>query len=211
VSRYKTGTITVALLAFGASACGSGPKPAAPTTSAPAHEDTTSTSPGTRTTTTVAHGATTSTAAALTGCSAVDLAGSVTGSQGAAGTIETTISLRNSSSPACSLVGYPGLTLLDAGGNALPTNTVRGGGLQFENVPVTTVVLAPGQAALINMGTSDVPTGSETCSAASKLRIYPPNAVDTLTVSLELTVCAGGTIHSSPVYPSSAASADGAA
>ena len=64
----------------------------------------------------------------------------VSGSEGAARTIEMTFSLTNTSTVPCTMHGYPGMQLLNAGGGAVATNVIRGGGLTFEKVAVTDVL-----------------------------------------------------------------------
>jgi hypothetical protein len=131
-------------------------------------------------------------------------------SQGAAGTIELGITFTNTSTATCTLFGYPGMLLLDAGGNPLATNVVRGGGPQFPaagaNAPATTVTLGPNQPAAFALSYSDVPVGNETsCPTSSKARITPPNDTGYVVITLQIGPCGGGTIHVSPVYPGSAA------
>jgi len=126
------------------------------------------------------------------------------GSEGAAGTIELTFSLANTSTALCTMYGYPGMQLLDASGGDMPTTVIRGGGLTFEKVAVTNVSLAPGQTAYFNLGYSDVTVGTETsCPAASQVEITPPNDMSYVVVPVtSLDACGGGTVHVSPVFAS---------
>jgi len=129
------------------------------------------------------------------------LSGIIAGSSGAAGTIETTVGLRNTSATACTLGGYPGLLLLDAAGAALPTTVVRKGSYSFTAMSPTTVSLSPGASVYFNIGYSDVPVGSETsCPSSAKLEITPPNAFDHLVVVATLSPCGGGSMTVSPVF-----------
>ncbi len=57
--------------------------------------------------------------------------GSVAGSSGAAGTIETTVALKSTAPTPCVLGGYPGLQLLTSSGASLPTKVVRTGNVQL--------------------------------------------------------------------------------
>jgi hypothetical protein len=147
---------------------------------------------------------TTSTTAAPTAakpCPAGSLAGTVVGSSGAAGTIEVTIALRNTSTAACTLAGYPGLQLLDASGAQLPTHVVRGGTYPFTGAAPSLVTMAPGGPAYVNLGYSDVPSGSATsCPEAVSMWVTPPGAYDHLTVTVTLAPCAGGTVATSPAF-----------
>lgn len=167
-------------------------------------------SPGRSTSTTAAaptvpapSSSSTSTAAGtgLSHCQPADLAGAVLGSQGAAGTIELTISLRNATAAACALEGYPGMQLIDAAGTQLPTHVVPGGTLSFDNFPKAPVTIGPGQSAYFNVGYSDVPAGGETtCPTSASLWVTPPDDVEHLVVAARLTVCNGGTLTTSPVF-----------
>src|SRR4030081_3128716 len=67
-------------------------------------------------------------------CRTQQLAVRFAGSQGAAGTIFLTFRLSNTSSTECSLRGFVGLQMLDAGERPLPTRAVRNGGI-FSNQP----------------------------------------------------------------------------
>jgi hypothetical protein len=174
-------------LAFGMSACSS-PRPSATTsTTAPPTSSSTSS---------------TSTTAGLGHCQAKDLAGSVLGSEGAAGTQERTFGLRNTSGAPCALEGYPGAQLYDKNGTALPTTVVRGGPYSFTSMAPTAVTIAPGASAYFNVGYSDVPTASDTgqCPTAASLWVTPPDDVDHLVVSVSIQACGGGKLNVSPVF-----------
>jgi hypothetical protein len=124
----------------------------------------------------------------------------------AAGTIEMSVDLTNRGTAKCTMYGYPGMQLLDAANNNLPTNVVRGGGPQFPdpaaNQAPTTVVLAPQQTAAFSFSFGDVPVGNETsCPTSTRSLITPPGDFTSATVPLAIGPCGGGTIHVSPVYP----------
>ena len=135
-------------------------------------------------------------------CAVDSLALSVLGQSGAAGTIEATFGLRNSSTSSCTLVGFPGTQMLGASGAPFATQTtVRGGGYSFTNFPATQVTLAPGATAYFNLGYSDVPTATETsCPSPARLEVTPPNDYSQLTVSFQGNVCDHGTLTVSPVF-----------
>ncbi len=167
------------------------------TTGAP----TTGSSPSTTTPPATSPSSSTSTTAGTAQCATGVLSGSVVGSSGAAGTIETTMALKNTASAPCVLSGYPGLQMLDAGGGAIPTTVVRQGSYSFTAMPPTSVALGSGQALYFNIGYSDVPSGSETsCASAASLEITPPNAIDHLTIAATLAPCGAGTLVVSPVF-----------
>ncbi len=134
-------------------------------------------------------------------CATTALTGTIAGSSGAAGTIETTIGLKSAATAPCTLDGYPGLLLLDAAGTGLPTNVVRKGSYSFTAMAPTSVTVTPGGSAFFNIGYSDVPVGSETsCPSSTTLEVTPPNAYDHLVVAATLAPCGGGTMVVSPVF-----------
>jgi hypothetical protein len=141
------------------------------------------------------------TTAGLSSCAAADLTGAIAGSSGAAGTIETTVALKNTTAKPCTLAGYPGLLLHGPTGAALPTNVVRKGSYSFTAMAPTTVTVSPGGSAYFNIGYSDVPVGGETtCASSVSLGITPPNAYDQLMVPATLAACGGGMLVVSPVF-----------
>jgi hypothetical protein len=196
-TRVLAGVLAAGALA---TACSSGASSSTSTT-ARRPAVTTTTRPTAATTTTSAGGATTTTAASGTvACATSQLAASLAGGNGAAGTIETTVALRNNSSRTCVLAGYPALQMVDAQGSAVPTKTVNGGSYAFTKWAQTVVSIAPGQSGSFNIGYSDVPMGSETsCPSSAALRITPPANYDPLTVPASLAPCNGGTLVVSPI------------
>jgi Protein of unknown function (DUF4232) len=164
---------------------------------------TTTTTPTTSpsTTSTTAAGGTTTTTSGTGGCATANLTAAVYGSSGAAGTIETTVSLKNNLSTGCTLSGYPGLGMTGSNGASLTTTVVRKGNYGFTAMAPTAVTLAGGQQAFFNMGYSDVPTGSATsCPTAANLVITPPNSYTSMTIPAQLAPCNNGTITVSPVF-----------
>ncbi len=158
------------------------------------------------TTTTAGKGTTTTAVPGPARCATTALTGSVAGSSGAAGTIETTVALKSTGTVPCTLGGYPGLQMLSASGSTLPTQVVRKGSYSFTAMAPTTVTLAPGQSAYFNIGYSDVPVGAETsCPTSSSLEVTPPNAFDHLVMAAALGPCGGGTLVVSPVFLSTGA------
>jgi hypothetical protein len=203
--RGLTRSMGVALGALAAAsllaACSSSPAKPASSTS------TTTTSTSSTTSTTVPVSTTTSTA--NTTCQPSQLNITLSGSEGAAGTIELTFSLTNTSASLCTMFGYPGMQLLSASGASEPTSVIRGGGLAFENVTPASVSLANGQAAYFNVGYSDVVTGTTACTVSKQVEITPPNdtAHAVVPVSNQIQACNAGELHVSAVFASSNASA----
>jgi hypothetical protein len=161
---------------------------------------TTSRPPGSTAATTTP-GSTTSVATGPARCATSALTAVVSGSSGAAGTIETTVALTSTSASPCVLGGYPGLLLQSASGSALPTAVVRKGSYAFTAMAPTTVSLTHGMSAYFNIGYSDVPVGTETtCPTSASVQVTPPNAVDHLVMTAALAPCGGGTLVVSPVF-----------
>jgi hypothetical protein len=210
VSRVRTwagaGAVVAAVLVGGSalSACSSNSSSTSSTTKGPT---TTGASPTTRASTTTSPGApTTSTAAGPAQCATSALTGSVVGSSGAAGTIESTVALKYTGSASCTLAGYPGMQMIAASGASLPTVVVRKGTYPFTAMAPATVALGPGQSAYFNVGYSDVPTGSETsCPTSASVQVTPPNAFDHLVMTAAFGACNGGTLVVSPVFLSTGA------
>ena len=175
---------------------------------------TTTTTPTTSpsTTSTTAAGGTTTTTPGTGGCATANLTAAIYGSSGAAGTIETTVALKNNLSTGCTLSGYPGLGMTGSNGASLTTTVVRKGNYGFTAMGPTTVTLAGGQQAFFNMGYSDVPTGSATsCPTAANLVITPPNSYTSMTIPAQLAPCNNGTITVSPVFLASSPGAQSTA
>src|SRR2546421_12870184 len=61
--------------------------------------------------------------------------------------------LKNISSRACQLLGYPGVTLADASGNPIPTKDQRSNGFITSDQPPLTVKMPPGATAVFGLET----------------------------------------------------------
>jgi hypothetical protein len=130
------------------------------------------------------------------------------GSEGATGHIQASFQFRNVSQKACTLFGYPGAQMLDAKGNKLATRVQRGGAFFAETRRAPRkVLLGPGQPARFVFGYSTNPeygsgtTGApQTCPAAAKLEITPPNTYSQLVVAVSDFAPCGGVLVAGPVY-----------
>ena len=120
---------------------------------------------------------------------------------GAAGHYGEMFRMNNISHSTCMLKGFPGLALLDAKFNTLPTHltwstTIAG------NHPVTPVSLAPGHSAYFLLYWPEIPTGNEACPSAPYMMITPPNDrlpdVTYSSTNIAIHPC-GGRIATSPV------------
>jgi hypothetical protein len=132
-------------------------------------------------------------------CTVGRLQVTVAGSNGAAGSIQVEISMRNIAATTCTLQGYPGMALL-AGGTVIHTDVVRGSSVVVPPIHVRLVTLAPGAVASYVFGYSDVPTNGQRCPSSDGLEVTPPNAFSHAVVSLRATAC-GGVLTTSPVFP----------
>jgi hypothetical protein len=133
------------------------------------------------------------------------------GSEGATGHIQASFQLRNVSQKPCSLFGYPGAQMLDTKGKNVPTRVQRGGAFFADTRrPPRKVLLAPGRSARFVFGYSTNPeygsgtTGApQSCPAAAKLEVTPPNTYSRLAVTMSsrdnFAPC-GGVLVAGPVY-----------
>jgi len=130
-------------------------------------------------------------------CTASQLKGKLLDSQGAAGTILFSVTLKNLGA-ACSLKGYPSLRIKGTRG-PLPTHTVHGGLAMLNGAPKRVKLGHLGRASvLISYG--DVPVGSErSCPHGKALLLRPPADDDWLTVVVSTNACGHGKLHESPI------------
>jgi Protein of unknown function (DUF4232) len=91
--------------------------------------------------------------AVIASCRAPQLAATYAGTDGATGHLELTIALRNVSTTACRLRGYPRAALVDGAGRRLPLHVSQGSGF-FPDTRAgpRPVVLAPGRLAHFGIG-----------------------------------------------------------
>ena len=113
-------------------------------------------------------------------CDASALAGSVLGTEGAAGTIWTTLRLRNTSSGTCTVRGIPAVRLLGAQGQPVTAPSLPDGPA---GSPVT---LRPGQAAYL---TFSEPNACDRAATGSRLLVTLPQGRGSVVVPL------GGPTH----------------
>jgi len=119
-------------------------------------------------------------------CAASALAGSVLGTEGAAGTFWYTVQLRNASAGACAVKGVPQVRLL--GGQAQPVTAPS----QPEGPAGSLVVLRPGQAARFVF---HEPNACDTVVAGSRLRVTLPSGQGSLIVPLAAETAFGTCVH----------------
>jgi hypothetical protein len=176
--------------------------PAPTTPSATTPSTTTTTAPLTPTTATK----TTTTPQAIgTACNSTDLTPSFLGSNGAAGTIELGFALKNTGSSTCHTYGWPGVELLDANGNGLPTNATRTTTDLLGDTPASVLTLKPGEEASFRLVATDFASGGGDCANATQLQIYAPDDTVTMTVPISGGVPACGKATLSPMLPGASA------
>ena len=137
----------------------------------------------------------------LTRCHTADLSARITPEGAAAGTVYATLVFTNESGSACTLNGHPGMLLLNAKKEPLPTDVLK------KPPEPHRVVLDPGGAASATLHWGNVPTGDEPCQPPSDYALVtPPDAYEQLTLSFQSSSC-HGTIYMTSVV----AGDDGAA
>jgi hypothetical protein len=109
-------------------------------------------------------------------CATSALAGSVQGTEGAAGTIWFTIRLRNASGRTCTVKGIPAVRLLGADGHPVTAPSAPSGPAG------SLVVLRPGQAAV--RFTFSEPNACDTAAVGPRLLVTMPQERDSLVVDL---------------------------
>lgn len=220
--RLSLAVVAATALAAGVSGCGGSKNtadqavvPVAPstisqtaTTPPPTATTGTSTALSSTSTTTGTTTATTPAGAAAPLCTAGRLSLSYLGGQGATGHGELGFALRNTGSGPCRTYGFPGVTFLDARGNALQTVSQRTTRDFFGSVPETHLTLAPGQQASFRLGVTHVSSGGgSSCTTAAGLAVIPPDDTATLRVTIAGGSYECGTASVSPlasgtsVYP----------
>jgi hypothetical protein len=133
-------------------------------------------------------------------CHTSGLALSVIGTDAGAGNLVGTFGFANQLGVSCTFSGYPGAQLLDAAGDALPTNVVRGGGPFITSPPPTPVVVPAHGAAQFRIHWEQVPVGNETqCPVSTSLAVTPPDEYVSLTVPIAIRACGGGRLDMGPV------------
>jgi hypothetical protein len=129
-------------------------------------------------------------------CTASDLGVWVAIDQGngAAGTIYYPLEFTNLSGRPCYLLGYPGVSALDADGHQL------GSPADWEGSGARLVTLAPGATAHTLLGYHDVAVttepGCDQVNSMAELRVYPPGQRSSTDAAFSVPACS----HRGPVY-----------
>jgi hypothetical protein len=187
--------VVAAVTVLLAAACSSGSKGSSEgtTTTNPPSSSTTSSTTSTTSTTSSTGGSTSTTSASTSRCHTSQLGATVGQSQGAAGSTYVSVALTNDSSTTCTLHGYPGVSLLDAGGHQIGAPATRATG------PAAVVTLHPNQVASTTVHTLNAGVAPGGCRPPSaSVKIYPPDELDSLTAPGSITIC-GNTFTVTPM------------
>ncbi|WP_312147001.1 DUF4232 domain-containing protein [Brevundimonas sp.] len=138
-------------------------------------------------------------------CLGSDLRLSVEGGDAGMGNRVTTLALQNVGAQACSLTGYPTVTLADGGGRVLAAvKAVQEPGNYFaQGTAPKPVPLASQAKAYFDLAWNVVPhedEGEKTCPEAKALRLTTSGDTALVSLPLALTPC-GGQIRVSPFRP----------
>ncbi|MGC8510226.1 MAG: DUF4232 domain-containing protein [Acidimicrobiales bacterium] len=166
------------------------------------------------TTTTVATPTTTTTVATTTGtdCAASGFRAAYVQGQGSLGTVYDSVTLTKTSPGACTLQGWPLVTLADRHGAVVATTNVDVPGstqsspitfpASAANAAPTTLHLTTGSTVAFALAYSDVPIGNETCPSAYALRVQltAGGGVIPVTAQYPLQPCGQFTLWLSPFY-----------
>lgn len=151
----------------------------------------------TSTPTRAASGTASATHASATGgkaaCLTRNLRISLAGGGAGAGTDFTVIRFANSGSAACTLYGYPGVSLLNSSDMQIGAAATRN-----PSRPLALVTLAPGAVANAVLGIANAenyPVADCKPTAASQMRVFPPNQTQAVQVRFTVTACALTSAH----------------
>ncbi|MEU9985261.1 DUF4232 domain-containing protein [Streptomyces sp. NPDC048045] len=123
------------------------------------------------------------TSAALRTCAVNDLYLSMGRQEGAAGSLYWPIQFTNTSTSACALRGYPGVSVLDTAHRQIGPAATRSGS------SYATVTLAPGHSASAVVRTTNGPIGGPCLRTGTYLRVYPPASHTASLVPARWTTC----------------------
>ena len=148
-------------------------------------------------------------------CAAENLRLAVEGGDAGMGHRVTTLALRNTGPSACTVTGYPSVSLLDGDGKLLTgVRAAQAPGNYFaQGRAPTPVEIRPQQGAWFDLAWSVIPhedKGETTCPSAKTVRVTAPGAASAIALPLAFTPC-GGQVEVSPLRPVAEASAQAAA
>jgi hypothetical protein len=141
-----------------------------------------------------------SASAATPRCTVAKLRAQFKNAQAGAGNRTLTLVLTNKTRKSCSMFGYPGAQLLNAGGRNVPTDVVRNRGVQPR-----TIVVAPGRSAVSQWRWGAIagrgePTNGRCEPNPAKIEVTPPNDDDHFVLTWRGgSVCEHGAITVTPM------------
>jgi len=113
----------------------------------------------------------------------------------ATGHVGRLVSFRNTSATTCTLLGYPGMQMLDAAGHPIRTQVLRGTAITVPSVPERVVTLTPGALASFDLGYDDATGyGNDRCPTSARVEITPPNDFRSITISWRIQPYGGGSV-----------------
>lgn len=127
------------------------------------------------------------------------------GGDAGAGNRVVNIGIQNIGAQACSLTGYPGVTLQDGQGRNLTTiraDQATGSYFTQGQAPAP-VTLAPQDKAAFELAWTVIPNeaqGERTCPSAARVRVTAPGDTSPVSLDMPFTPC-GGRVKVSPVRP----------
>lgn len=200
----ETRVVKTTMLAFCAllalAACGGSAKSTPSASVGPPTATTAKAAPPARTTTLVP--STTPTAQqSSTLCRASDLQLSFIGGQGATGHGLLGFELRNASSEACHIYGFPGIQFLDRAGKPLPTATTRTTHDFFGSAPLQALVVDPHTSVSFRVGVTHGISSSAGCTTAAGISVIPPDDTSSVHTTMPQGAYECGTASVSPVRP----------
>jgi len=171
---------------------------------------TTATTTTTSSSTTTSSVATTSSTVASTSCVGASFTGVLQPSQGAAGSIYTSVLMTYHGSSTCTTTGWPLIRYFNASGSPMTTTIVRSSSFFTGQAGVPTtpapVTVQSGGSLQFSLGYSDVPVGTQTsCPTVDHFTVNLPGSLGTsnaITVSGggSFAPCGAGLAYVSPLY-----------
>ena len=121
-------------------------------------------------------------------CRTPDLRLSFVSGQGAAGTAYLTFQLTNAGTRTCTMIGYPGVSMLNSGGLIVQHPAQRGIPIP---APVRLVTLGSGRRARFTVTSSDVipSPGCQHSYPGTTFQVFPPNQRASLRLAHPMAFC----------------------
>lgn len=126
-------------------------------------------------------------------CSTSSLRITLGGGGAAAGTDFTVLDFTNGGTSACTLYGFPGVSLTNSSGAQIGAAATRN-----PSKPSTLITLAPGAKASATLGVANAenyPASACKPTPAAKLKVFPPNQTQAVELPFTATGCAVSSTH----------------